>query len=93
MHYQPLSYALGGQAMIGQGQGLYGQGMVGQGMIGREMIGQGLIDPAMIGPGAYGHHGNNHLVSMLSHCLPAQFHHLIEQCRDYSLNYHHQLAI
>lgn len=87
MHYEPLSYAMAGQGMIGRemiGQGMIGQGLIGQGMIGREMVGQGMI----------GHHGygNNHLVSMLSHCLPAKFHHLIEQCRDYPFNHHHQFA-
>lgn len=100
MHYEPLSYAMGGQGMMGQG--MIGQGVLGQGMIGRELVGQELIGQGMLGgqgmliggQGMLGHHGfgNHHLASMLSHCLPAKYHHLIEQCRDYPFNHHHQFA-
>ena len=95
VHYEPLSYAMGGQGMLGQG--MLGQGMLGQGVVGQEMLGQSMLGgQGMLigGQGMLGHHGfgNHHLASMLSHCLPAKFHHLIEQCRDYPFNYHHQFA-
>lgn len=76
MHYEPMSYSLGHQNYYGNHMGNH---MGNQNYYGNHM------------GGYMGNHmgTGNHLAHLLSRCLPTKLHHLIEQCREHSINYHH----